>query len=435
MPEGKKIAAVGKKLAVELKNLNEKLDFIENLVDSALITNSKEAETIKENLFQLYKKLQKVDNSSKDKVEISNKLEKLYKKVNEAFEATNYKTKRVENMKETNKTSLTSIFESNSLDELDLQEDASVEETVEIDEDMDLTELFGDVSEEAESDEDEEKPVEECGMGMGDEADGEVTITLVDDEGDEGHHGHGHREVLDDDADMGGGSSMYEGLDDETIVEISEQELQEALSSLLEGSDDESGEEEGSDEEVSEEANLEEDGASLEEDSEVEESVTGDVFGNAAGEGKPLPKTLDQGRAKEPSVAKESMAVNLQLKKKLQEANRKWKEAYEDLAEMNLLNAKLICATQLLKDRSLTESQMDKVVELLDGAESVDQAKEIYGKLVKKLNERKSTVVESKVRKPSGSSSRPTGRSTVITEGADEGFNEERWERLAGIKK
>jgi hypothetical protein len=156
--------------------------------------------------------------------------------------------------------------------------------------------------------------------------------------------------------------------------------------------------------------------------------VFGDHVGDDASE-MPTPASV-----RKPSVATtESKAANTQLKGKLNEADRKLKAAQKQLVETNLLNAKLIYATMFLKRGGLTEVQMNRVVECLDAAENLTEAKSIFDKLTKKFNERKaSTMVES--RKPLREVRKSAEEPVVLAEGHDLTLDNSRWEQMAGIR-
>jgi hypothetical protein len=394
------------KKAMSLKvSLTEKITSMEELVSE--VTSEKDANLIKDSVFVLFSKLQETSSlTSNEKRILEKRLEKLYDKVDVLLESTIYgKTNvKVKDMK-TNKTA-TSLK--------DLLEDASdsLSEDMELDEDMELAELFGETSEDAEEEdgEEDENDLEECGEMPGEDGlggEGDVELEIVDDTAD---------------------PMAMEGrdLDDDMIVEISESELREALASLTEelGADDEETEE------VDEDADLDLEGS----------SVTDDIFADAVN--APVSKTpaaKDTKEPKTPTMEGKSSAQNMQLKSKLQEADRKLRAAHTQLVETNLLNAKLLYTTQFLKHGGLTEGQMSKIVECLDACSSVDEAKETFNKLAKKLNERKTTMTESVKRQSLKPAAKPVLReqvgveeNNVLIEGV---VDDERWARLAGITR
>jgi len=108
----------------------------------------------------------------------------------------------------------------------------------------------------------------------------------------------------------------------------------------------------------------------------------------------------------------------------------------EKLAEVNLFNAKLLFTNKLLQNESLTKRQKAEVIERLDEAQNVREAKLVYESLVKALQGGSNgrTVTESASRGVVGSSSRPA-RPAATASSLNEGFEADRWAKLAGIIK
>lgn len=103
------------------------------------------------------------------------------------------------------------------------------------------------------------------------------------------------------------------------------------------------------------------------------------------------------------------------------------------LAETSLINAKLLYTNKLLQSEALTARQKAQVIERLDEARTLREAKLIYDGLVKILTGASQRVNESAERgKVLGSASRVTkpGASSLT-----EGFETDRWAQLAGITK
>lgn len=103
------------------------------------------------------------------------------------------------------------------------------------------------------------------------------------------------------------------------------------------------------------------------------------------------------------------------------------------LAETNLINAKLAYTNKVLQSESLTARQKAKVIEQLDSARTVREAKLVYESLARTLGGTSRPVNESRDRKVLGSASRATRPAS--TQSLNEGFEAERWARLAGITK
>lgn len=105
----------------------------------------------------------------------------------------------------------------------------------------------------------------------------------------------------------------------------------------------------------------------------------------------------------------------------------------EKLAETNLFNAKLLFTNKLLQNESLTKRQKAEVIERLDEAKTEREAKLVYESVVKTIQGSTSQrLTETIERSVGGSSSRPM-RSSGVT--LNEGFQSDRWAKLAGIVK
>ena len=101
------------------------------------------------------------------------------------------------------------------------------------------------------------------------------------------------------------------------------------------------------------------------------------------------------------------------------------------LAETNLFNTKLLYCNKLLQNESLTKRQKAEIIERLDEASSEREVKLVYESLVKTLVGSSRSMNEGTRRAVIGSSSQATRpASTVLSEG----YEAERWARLAGLK-
>ena len=124
------------------------------------------------------------------------------------------------------------------------------------------------------------------------------------------------------------------------------------------------------------------------------------------------------------------------LRKALKEAaeyKRAAKGLKKQLVEMNLFNAKLLYANKLLQNKNLTVKQQRAIVEALDNAKTLREAKLLYKSLSGSLARRGQggkTLSES-VRRTLGSSS----RSTRSAQPSKNGVETDRWAVLAGIGK
>lgn len=123
--------------------------------------------------------------------------------------------------------------------------------------------------------------------------------------------------------------------------------------------------------------------------------------------------------------------------KELQEALKTIKGLRQELQEVNLLNAKLLYVSKVLKASNLTESQKVNVVAAFDKAENVREAKLIYQTVSESVTSQpkpKTPAVVAEARKGSASRvvGRPVNKPEIISE-----VNETvlRWQKLAGIIK
>jgi len=102
------------------------------------------------------------------------------------------------------------------------------------------------------------------------------------------------------------------------------------------------------------------------------------------------------------------------------------------LAEVNLLNAKLLYVNKLFKANNLTEAQKLKVVEALDEATNVKEAKLVFNTLKESFE---STGLKKNITEGFGYASKATGapaKKKILTEQADETVA--RFQKLANIK-
>ena len=122
--------------------------------------------------------------------------------------------------------------------------------------------------------------------------------------------------------------------------------------------------------------------------------------------------------------------TNRDLKSKLDESERANAVLREQLEEVNLFNAKLLYVNKLMQNRDLSARQQRAVVESLDAAKSVREAKLLFTSLTESLKSKSGTVNEGRIL---GSSSRST-RSASPVGNLNESVEVDRWAILAGIK-
>jgi len=122
---------------------------------------------------------------------------------------------------------------------------------------------------------------------------------------------------------------------------------------------------------------------------------------------------------------------NQALKTRLVESEQAISALREQLEEVNLFNAKLLYVNKLMQNRDLSARQQRAVVESLDAAKTVREAKLLYTSLTESLKSKSgSTMNENRV---FGSSSRSTRSGSAST--LSESVEADRWAILAGINK
>ena len=100
------------------------------------------------------------------------------------------------------------------------------------------------------------------------------------------------------------------------------------------------------------------------------------------------------------------------------------------LTEMNLFNAKLLYANKLMQNRNLTPKQQRAIVEALDNAKTLREAKLLYKSLTNSLRKRGSSLNENRSLRSLGSASKSARSAKPLTEGAG---SVDRWAVLAGL--
>ena len=102
----------------------------------------------------------------------------------------------------------------------------------------------------------------------------------------------------------------------------------------------------------------------------------------------------------------------------------------QQLSEMNLFNAKLLYVNKLMQNRNVGSKQQRAIVEALDNAKTIREAKLVYESITRSLNNKKS--LSEGTRRVLGSSSKPTRRGSSAV---NESTQTDRWATLAGINK
>jgi len=119
-----------------------------------------------------------------------------------------------------------------------------------------------------------------------------------------------------------------------------------------------------------------------------------------------------------------------EMKAELEEAYKTISTIKEELAEVNLFNAKLLYTNKIFKAKNLSEAQKVKVLAAFDKAASVKEAELVFETLNEGMTAKKAPMNESLIH---GGASKAAGVATKkpIMEANDQVT---RWQKLAGIK-
>ena len=160
-------------------------------------------------------------------------------------------------------------------------------------------------------------------------------------------------------------------------------------------------------------------------------------FGGGSLEGEAFVDGVELNKLHEMRIkAAKVVRMNRQLSSKLSQYKKALRGMKGQLSEMNLFNAKLLYANKLMQNRDLSMKQQRHIVESLDEAKTLGEAKILFESLSKSLVSGRRTrkggnLSEGALRRTSGSSSRPVRSAQPITESVAL----DRWATLAGIKK
>ena len=131
--------------------------------------------------------------------------------------------------------------------------------------------------------------------------------------------------------------------------------------------------------------------------------------------------------------ARKVVRENRKLRADLEEHKKALSAMKGQLQEMNLFNAKLLYANKLMQNKDLSLKQQKHIVESLDNAKTLGEAKVLFEGLTKSLNKsssRTGALTEGTSRRVLGTSS----RSTRSAQPAKNRVEVDRWALLAGIK-
>ena len=161
-------------------------------------------------------------------------------------------------------------------------------------------------------------------------------------------------------------------------------------------------------------------------------------FGGGSVEGEAFVDGVDLNKLQEMKTkAAKVVRTNRMLESKLSQYKEALQGMKTRLSEMNLFNAKLLYANKLMQNRDLSMKQQRNIVESLDEAKTIGEAKILFESLSKSLVSSKATrnsnLSEGALRRSSSSSS------NSVRSGQAKPINEsvalDRWATLAGIRK
>jgi hypothetical protein len=251
-------------------------------------------------------------------------------------------------------------------------------------------------------------------LGGAEEGDDEMDYDMGDDEGGSDEGGD---EDLDFDMDDMGGDEEEEMEEADIQYEIDEATLRAELTRLRENAPtDGCGDTSFGGGKAGKEAFV--DGS----DSDLNGNV--DKLGDA-------PRPRGPGKKVHEAYVK-TRAHNRKLAKSLKEHKRALASFKKQLVEMNLFNAKLLYVNKLMQNKNVTLKQQKTIVEALDNAKTLREAKVLYTSLSTAL------VKKGSKRNRLNESARPRGSSSVSTRSGSPAKNEvvvDRWATLAGISK
>jgi len=138
----------------------------------------------------------------------------------------------------------------------------------------------------------------------------------------------------------------------------------------------------------------------------------------------------EEAEMEEAKKAKKDDEEKEEMKKELKEAIKTINILKSELNEVNLLNAKLLYMNKIFKSKNLSEGQKLKVINALDRAANLNEAKNIYETLKDALVETKKSTIKESV----GFASKPMGIAPAKTI-VNEDVQVTRMQKLAGIIK
>ena len=144
------------------------------------------------------------------------------------------------------------------------------------------------------------------------------------------------------------------------------------------------------------------------------------------------------GKMKESAAAAKATVNEVAaLRSQVQDYKNVAEQLKKQLVEMNLFNAKLLYANKLMQNREITAKQQRAIVEALDNAKTLREAKLLYKSLTTSLNKvaNKGNLAEGRDLRTLGSSSKSARSAQPAAAAINESGSMDRWALLAGIKK
>ena len=164
---------------------------------------------------------------------------------------------------------------------------------------------------------------------------------------------------------------------------------------------------------------------------DVDEETLLNVLADELGAAK-APKVGGAELAQESRRSRAALSEATKLRRQVADYRKVAEQLKGQLTEMNLFNAKLLYANKLMQNRDLSAKQQRAIVEALDNAKTLREAKLLYKSLTESLNKgaNKGALSEGRTR-VLGSSSKSARSAQPINEAG----GTDRWALLAGIKK
>jgi hypothetical protein len=157
------------------------------------------------------------------------------------------------------------------------------------------------------------------------------------------------------------------------------------------------------------------------------------AFGGGTLEGEVLEVELNKAAAKSAKMKSDLMKEareNRALRQQLNDYRGAVETLREQLSDLNLFNAKLLYVNKILQNKDVAPNQRRSIIEALDGAANLREAKLLYESLSTSISSKNASLNES-VKHTAGLASRPTTSASARMSGAGE---VDRWAILAGIK-